>query len=127
MIYKLELFLFKDKIQESPDIDSTGNFWVKARDYKELHFTDITKKFDEVAKETGCFQALWYPQEVGITQAKELLPYIEEAINKLPESSSYDSHKWYGSYRNFRSWLNSLKNNLSIWPESYIYVRYIEI
>lgn len=41
---------------------------------------NITHNYGSMANVLGCYEAIWRPEEIGISQAKEIVPFLEKAI-----------------------------------------------
>jgi hypothetical protein len=112
----LDIYLLKHKVKND------------AEDYNsddELYWANITHNLGEMAHVAGFYRALWRPEEMGITTAKELTPYIKKGIIQLikhPETFKvYDSPNGWGTYDNFLPWLTKLLVELYKYPEAYVY------
>ncbi len=44
---------------------------------------NITHNLGKMAGEAGIYEALWRPEEIGITKAEELIPLLEAGLEKL--------------------------------------------
>jgi len=51
----------------------------------EVYSDNITHNLNVMAKEAGLYFALWRPDEVGLTRAKELIPLLTDGLYKLIE------------------------------------------
>jgi hypothetical protein len=55
-----------------------------------------------MAEFNGIYEALWRPDEIGITQAKELIPWLENGLISLMKnkkaSMKYEPDNGWGSY-----------------------------
>ena len=44
---------------------------------------NITHNLNDMAEEAGIYQALWRPEEIGVTKAEQLIPLLEAGLEKL--------------------------------------------
>jgi hypothetical protein len=117
----LDIYLCKkNKVQESSNTEDKSTF-----NYDEiLYEANITHNLGKMAKEAGFYQALWRPEEIGITKAKELEPYIRKGVQEMVEKPDYyeqfNSPNGWGTYDNFLPWLVKLNRALKKYPEAFI-------
>jgi hypothetical protein len=52
-------------------------------DSDEVYSANITHNLNKMAKEAGIYEALWRPEEIGITHAEQLLPPLSEGYQLL--------------------------------------------
>jgi hypothetical protein len=118
----LDIYLYKSKVQDFPDEEDWSDF----KKENELYWANITHNLGKMAEEAGFYRALWRPEEIGITKAIDLFPYIEKGIKKMIDNPSYyeqfDSPNGWGLYKHFLPWLVKLREQLLKYPESYIYI-----
>lgn len=73
--------------------------------HEEFYSGNITHNLNKMADAAGIYQALWRPEELGITQAKDLVPIIEEGLSKLkadPEHyKQFNASNGWGMYEHF--------------------------
>jgi hypothetical protein len=92
----------------------------------EVYSANITHNLGQMASEAGLYEALWRPEEIGITCAKQLIPLLEQGINALvlnPDKfKALNPENGWGDYDglvNFcKKYLDACRNN----PESVISV-----
>jgi hypothetical protein len=119
----LDVYLFKHK--EIPD--STPSYGEKdSEESEELYWANITHNLGEMAKEAGIYQALWRPEEIGATQAKDIIDIVDKGLLDLIARPSYyerfDSPNGWGTYKHFVPFVAKYLEALKKYPESYIYV-----
>ena len=61
----------------------------------EVFTYNITHNLNKMASEAGIYKALWRPDEINITKAKDLIPLLEEGLESLESNP--------GFYREFNS------------------------
>lgn len=82
-----------------------------------LYSANITHNLTTMADKAGIYKAMWRPEEIQATQAKDIIPIIEEGLKKLVERPDYfkqfSSSNGWGTYEQFvpfvRKYLNALK------------------
>lgn len=55
---------------------------------EELFEANITHNLTAMAEAAGIYKALWRPEELGISTAKELIPLLTEGLSKLRSNQS---------------------------------------
>jgi hypothetical protein len=68
----------------------------------EVYGSNITHNLNKMARESGLYQALWCPEELGVVTAWELIPYLREGLKSLksdPEHyEQFNPPNGWGSY-----------------------------
>lgn len=68
----------------------------------EVYSDSITHNSNTMAEVAGLYEVCWRPEELGITQAKELIPLLKAGLERLradPEKyRPYDPSSGWGSY-----------------------------
>lgn len=68
----------------------------------EIFSGNITHNLNTMALEAGLYQALWRPEELGITKAEQLAPLLRAGLDKLdadPERfRKHNPENGWGSY-----------------------------
>jgi hypothetical protein len=99
---------------------------LKKRGWEELYKANITHNLNKMAEEAGIYQALWHPDEIGITRAKQLILPLQQAIASMMMSADYyrkfDSPNGWGTYDNFLPWLEKLLKACEEYPEARVEV-----
>jgi hypothetical protein len=52
-------------------------------DEDELFWGNITHNLNTMADAAGIYQALWRPEEIGVTTANQLIPLLEDGLSLL--------------------------------------------
>lgn len=91
-----------------------------------LFQNNITHNLTSMADEAGVYRACWRPEELGITQAGQLIPILEKGVAALEASPAKyramnPSNGW-GSYDGFLGWLRKYLEACRAFPEATIYV-----
>jgi hypothetical protein len=85
----------------------------------EVYSRNITHNLNKMAMEADIYMALWRPEEIGVTTAKQLVPLLETGLETLrsdPERfEKFNPENGYGSYEglvNFvETYLQACKEN----------------
>ena len=92
----------------------------------EVYSANITHNLNEMAEEAGIYKYLWRPEEVEVTQAKELIKPLEWGLTCLkahPEVfREFDSPNGYGVYEDFVPWLEKYIEACKQHPEAVVSV-----
>lgn len=101
---------------------------VAADDFTDKAYSaNITHNLNTMAGEAGIYEALWRPEEIGITTAAQLIPVLEEGLRKLladPDRyKKFSPENGWGSYeglvRFVRGYLNACRDTptatVSVW------------
>lgn len=74
-----------------------------------VHHQNITHNLNKMAAAGGFYEAVWRPEEVGITQASQLIPILRKAIADMEDRpefyKQFDSSNGWGTYKHFLPWL----------------------
>ncbi len=75
----------------------------------ELFSANITHNLGKMAEAAGVYYACWRPEEILITTAAEMIPYLRKGIelmeNDPPRFEALNSPNGWGLYENFLPWL----------------------
>src|SRR5437868_1661403 len=75
----------------------------------EVYSANITHNLSDMARAAGIYQAVWHPEEAGITCAAGLVLPLREGIAKMeadPEKyRAFNPKNGWGSYEGFLQWL----------------------
>ena len=92
----------------------------------EVHSQNITHNLGKMAGEAGIYQALWHPEEAGITTAKQLIAPLSEAIVMMSvDPARFKKHNpenGWGSYEGFVPWLVQLRDACTENPDATVEV-----
>lgn len=71
----------------------------------EVYWANITHNLGKMAKEAGIYQALWRPEEIGITHAEQLIEPLSVGLTKLKADpmyySQFNAPNGWGMYEHF--------------------------
>jgi len=95
-------------------------------DPDEVYSDNITHNLNEMAAEAGIYKALWYPEEVGITTAKQLIEPLSkglELMKREPERFiALNPLNGWGSYDIFVPWIERYLNACRKYPNAIVEV-----
>ena len=70
---------------------------------------NITHNLNTMAEKAGIYKCIWYPEELGITKAKELIIPLQEGLadlKKWPEHyKMFGAANGWGTYKDFIPWV----------------------
>jgi hypothetical protein len=88
------------------------DIWLRAVVPTVVHETNITHNLGPMAREAGIYQALWRPDENGITKAYQLISPITDGLvlmrNEPERFRKHDAPNGWGTYDQFVPWLQNL-------------------
>lgn len=80
----------------------------KAR--SEIYFSNITHNLVPMAKAAGLYEACWRPEDLGYTQAQDLIAPLATGLGRLldrpEEFRKYESENGWGTYDALCSWIS---------------------
>lgn len=87
---------------------------------------NITHNLGKMAENAGIFRALWRPEELGLTKAKELIPLLREGISRLESNPDLfrkdNSSNGWGTYEQLLNFCIGYLRACENWPEATIRV-----
>lgn len=91
-----------------------------------LYSTNITHNLRQMAEEAGIYKAVWYPEEVGITKAGQIVELLKTGIGLMmsdPERfKKHNAPNGWGTYDNFLPWLQEYLIACQNYPDTDISV-----
>jgi hypothetical protein len=116
----LDVYLYRNKQSDNTDADSLE------KSEEPLYWANITHNLGAMAKAAGIYQALWRPEEINATQAKDIVDIVKDGLIDMALNPSvyekYDSPNGWGLYKHFLPWVSKYYEALRDNPEAYIYV-----
>lgn len=70
----------EDRIEQCERCDGTGKI---NHGRERVYDANITHNLNKMADAAGIYQALWRPEEIGITKAGQLAPLLRDGLKKL--------------------------------------------
>lgn len=87
---------------------------------------NITHNLGKMANEAGIYLALWRPEELGITKAKDLIPLLQKGLRKLGgrphHYQSFNPENGWGDFHGLVDFVKSYLNACREYPEALIEV-----
>lgn len=70
-----------------------------------VYSSNITHNLGMMAREAGIYEALWRPEEIGVTKAGQLIPMLSAGLDLLksdpPRFEKHNSPNGWGLYKHF--------------------------
>ena len=92
----------------------------------EVFSANITHNLCNMAEEAGIYTHLWYPEDLEITKARELIGPLSIGLAKMrahPEIfKKFDSPNGWGTYEKFVPWVQAYLNACIEHPDAEISV-----
>jgi hypothetical protein len=92
----------------------------------ECYAANITHNLGRMASEAGIYEALWRPEEIGITKASQLVEPLTKGLELLkidPERfEKLNASNGWGKYEHFVPWVENYLNACKEYPEADIAV-----
>lgn len=87
---------------------------------------NITHNLGAMAKEAGIYKHLWYPEEIGITKAMDLIEPLKNAVAVMkinPERfKKFNAPNGWGVYDNFVLWIETYTSACELYPNARVSV-----
>lgn len=91
---------------------------------EDLYWGNITHNLGKMAEAAGIYKHLWYPEELGIKHAKELIEPLREGLEKLKNNPDYykkfNSPNGWGKYENFVRFVEKYLIACEEYPEAIV-------
>jgi len=133
----LDLYFFKKDINIQEVRNNISNLYEKLRaiqeeieqaediyDNAKLADVNITHNLNKMADAVGLYEVLWKPDEIGITTASQMIPFLEKGIKKLRENpekyKTFNAPNGYGNYEDFVRFCDSVLHWCNKYPNSVI-------
>ena len=75
----------------------------------EVYEANITHNLGAMAKEAGIYDHLWHPNEIGITEAWQLIEPLSEGLDLMQRDpkrfEAFNAKNGWGSYKHFVPWI----------------------
>lgn len=98
-------------------IDADGN---------EVFSANITHNLNHMAHEAGIYKALWRPEEVGITTARQVAEAVQPGFDQMAQRPSHfeklNALNGWGRYDNFLPWIARYLEACRRWPDAKVEV-----
>lgn len=82
----------------------------------------VTHNLTEMADAAGIYQAIWHPDQMGITKVAALIPLLQAGLKKLLENpeefKQYEPDNGWGSYSGLVSFVTDYLNACEEYPQA---------
>jgi hypothetical protein len=96
------------------------------KEEEELYWANITHNLNKMAAEADIYQALWRPEEINSTKAKNIMKLLEKGLKNLKSRPEYfeqfNSSNGWGLYENFVPFVENYLKACKEFPNADIYV-----
>lgn len=79
------------------------------KETEEWYSASITHNLVPMAEKAGIYKPLWYPEEIGISKADQLIDPLRAALARMKVNPSrfkkYNAKNGWGQYKNFLPWI----------------------
>ncbi len=93
---------------------------------QEVFDTNITHNLGKMADAAGIYEALWKPEEISATKAKDIVELVRAGLNQLKEKpehfKQFSAENGWGTYEQFVPWVEKYLEALERYPEAEIRV-----
>ena len=93
---------------------------------EEVYSANITHNLGKMAQAADIYQALWRPEEIGITRAGQLVSLLEAGLTKLKADpdlfSKYNSPNGWGMYEHFVPFVEKYLEACKANPDAEVHV-----
>ena len=93
---------------------------------EEVYSANITHNLNKMASEAGIYKCLWYPDEIGITHAKQLIEPLTAGVAKMATEKAhfeqYNAANGWGTWTNFVPWCARYLQACKDYPEALVRV-----
>ena len=92
---------------------------------EEVFSLNITHNLGEMASQAWIYEALWHPDSLWVTKAKELVQILKTGLKKLKEDpehyKKFNASNWWGTYEYFVPFVESVMNACIQYPEALVF------
>lgn len=92
----------------------------------EVFQANITHNLNGMAKEAGIYEALWRPDEIGISQARQLIEPLRNGLARLRLNPQhyvkFNPENGWGSYDGFVPWVQTYLDACERYPDATVRV-----
>lgn len=95
-------------------------------DGTQVYSANITHNLTRMAEAAGIYKAMWHPDDINLSKAKQLTPLLEQGIEKLKSDpvhfNQFNAGNGWGKYEHFVPFVQEYLNACKEYPEAYISV-----
>ncbi len=96
------------------------------QDDQEVYSANITHNLGKMAREAGIYECLWRPEEIGINQAKQIIPLLEAGLTKLATQKAhfeqFNAENGWGLWKHFVPWCADYLQACRDYPDATVWV-----
>ena len=100
--------------------------WLTDENEDELYWGNITHNLNTMAEKAGIYKAMWRPEEIGATKAKDISDILQKGLNDMiarPEYyEQFNSPNGWGLYEHFVPFVRKYLKACLMFPEAKINV-----
>ena len=133
----LDLYFFKkdvdfDQIRRNIDVLTNKRRAIEEElerledDYEDARLAshNVTQNLNKMAEAVGLYKVLWYPEEIGITSASQMIVPLEKGIEELEANpdkyKAFNPPNGWGNYDIFVSFCRSVLHTCREHPDAVI-------
>ena len=125
MIMSLDFYLEGEEYEDTHVCSNCfGEHTTKKRET--LFDRNITHNLGVMAEAAGIYKALWRPEEIPATKAREIIPLLEKGLAKLKaDPKKFEKHNapnGWGTYEHFVPFVEDVLRACKEYPEAHISV-----
>ena len=114
----LDVYLVRAGETQCPHCVGTGILNAE----EEVYSANITHNLNLMADEAGIYGALWRPEEIGITHARQLIEPLEKGLALLksdpPRFEAFNAKNGWGLYKHVVPWVEEYLEACRANPEA---------
>ena len=115
----LDVYLIGKPILEKCTCECGHEHSKETHDYG--YSANITHNLNKMAEEAGIYKALWRPEEVGISKAVQLIPFLKGGLALLHSDPArfekFNATNGWGLYENFVQFVERYLEACEIYPD----------
>ena len=93
-----------------------------AKEHLYVYDSNITHNLGRMADAAGIYHACWWPEEIGVTKARQLIPLLREGLIKLRSNPEYfrtfNAANGWGTYEQFVPWVQEYLDACEQYPDA---------
>ena len=93
---------------------------------RDLYHANITHNLGTMADAAGIYKALWRPEEIDVTYARQLIPLLRKGLADLQSSPKtfqrYNSPNGWGMYEHLVPFVKNYLAACEEYPDAIVYV-----
>lgn len=93
---------------------------------RDLYHANITHNLGTMANAAGIYKALWRPEEIDVTYARQLIPLLRAGLDWLIEQpelfKKYNPENGWGTYSGLVSFVKNYLAACEEYPDAIVYV-----